>query len=256
MPVSTPAAPVARERVRRTRTRRVSSRQPLAFSELLPQHLDMRRTDCMVLVCPDCVTWCPITNPQGRTPKLVPHHTEPAGTEDPRRCEGSNRIVRIDVTVAHWAECLLDGIAETKARRATRVLRKPKTPAPPATSHIAAPVLDASAALKMLEEHRQRCSGCDKNGQQQCIDGSRLVELHVRLERQEPRRRRIRAGLEELRQQAEQHLAEQFPARRSAEWARVLPAAKAADDQRAPLSFGEAPTEGPSVPLTTLHPTR
>src|SRR5260221_14303938 len=70
---------LAQKRRTKTRTKRVSHLPPLTVSALAPNEIDLL-PGTESLVCPDCRTWCPITGQQGATPKLVPHHTERAGT--------------------------------------------------------------------------------------------------------------------------------------------------------------------------------
>ncbi|MGR8012235.1 hypothetical protein [Streptomyces hypolithicus] len=50
--------------------------------------------------------------------------------------------------------------------------------------------------------------------------------------------------------------AERTPAGRVADWNAVLPRVAAADKNRRVVPTGDAPTEGPAVPLDTLHPKR
>ncbi|MGW6358505.1 hypothetical protein ACWFR5_25850 [Streptomyces sp. NPDC055092] len=50
--------------------------------------------------------------------------------------------------------------------------------------------------------------------------------------------------------------AERTPAGRVADWDAVLPRVAAADKNRRAVPAGDAPTEGPAVPLETLHPQR
>ncbi|MFE2609458.1 hypothetical protein ACFXDI_40420 [Streptomyces mirabilis] len=50
--------------------------------------------------------------------------------------------------------------------------------------------------------------------------------------------------------------AERTPARRVADWDTVLPRVADADKSRRAVPDGDVPTEGPAVPLTTLHPKR
>ncbi|GDY70441.1 hypothetical protein SAV14893_098340 [Streptomyces avermitilis] len=139
------------------------------------------------LVCPNCSRWCPITGHDGRNPKLVPHHTGRAGTAEPRRCDGSNRRVKLDLTIAEWRELLADAITEASSRQATAVLPKAFSPQTDRT----------------------------------------------------------------LRARAERTLAG-----RVADWDAVLPRVADADKNRRAVPAGDAPTEGPAVPLTTLHPKR
>ncbi|MEV0604537.1 hypothetical protein AB0I82_35295 [Streptomyces sp. NPDC050315] len=127
----------ARPRRSRTRSRNVNPRPALAVSTLKPHQYDLRPA-CASLICPDCKTWVPITGIQAKKPKLVPHDTGRAGKDAAIRCQGSNRLVTVNVTVKKWQERLEDGGAETASRRRTTVLRKPKVQAAPAVSQIAA----------------------------------------------------------------------------------------------------------------------
>jgi len=82
-------------------------------------------------ICTDCLTWVPMTGMRS-TPRLVPHHTTPAGTPNPRRCISSNRLITLDVTLADWRRALHEGVSEAGSRRATQVTLKPRVaPAPP-----------------------------------------------------------------------------------------------------------------------------
>jgi hypothetical protein len=96
------------------------------------------RPSCASLICPDCRTWVPITGVQARQQKLVPHDTGRAWKDEAVRCQGSNRLVCVDVQFEAWQKRLEDGAAETAARRRTTVRRKPKVAPAPAVSQIAA----------------------------------------------------------------------------------------------------------------------
>lgn len=225
--------PVARQRPRRTRTRTVSARPALAVSTLPLQHLDLR-PDFVSLVCPDCNTWCPVTGPQTRTPKLVAHHRETAGDGEAIRCNlGSNRRVDIDMTTAEWAKRLQDGVADTKSRRSNRVVRKPRTRTTPPITRILAPLLDAKGALQLYRNHRKRCAACKDTGHTRCIDGGRLAHLYAHKQRTESSRQQGLAACEALRQQGE----ESGPDRglwllREMQWAATAPAVRRTDAQR------------------------
>jgi hypothetical protein len=136
MSASTPER-TARPRRSRTRSRTVNGRPALVISTLRPHQYDLRPA-CASLVCPDCTTWVPITGIQTKKPKLVPHDTGRAGKDAAVRCQGSNRLVTVNVTVKKWQERLVDGHAETAHRRRTTVRRKPKVATTPAVSQIAA----------------------------------------------------------------------------------------------------------------------
>ncbi|MET9282601.1 hypothetical protein ABZY01_32680 [Streptomyces anthocyanicus] len=127
----------ARPRKSRTRSRNVSPRPALVISTLRPHQYDLRPA-CASLVCPDCKTWVPITGIQAKKQKLVPHDTGRAGKDMAARCQGSNRLVAVDVAFEKWQARLEDGGAETASRRRTPVRRKPMVQPVPAVSQIAA----------------------------------------------------------------------------------------------------------------------
>ncbi|MFF1560990.1 hypothetical protein [Streptomyces sp. NPDC058279] len=176
----------ARTRKSRTRSRNINGRPALVISALKPHQYDLRPA-CTSLICPDCRTWVPITGIQARQQKLVPHDTGRAGKDPAVRCQGSNRLVTVDVAYEKWQQRLQDGGAETAARRPTTVLPKPFSPRTDQT-------------------------------------------LRARAER--------------------------TPAGRVADWNAVLPQAADVDATRRQVPAGDAPLDGPEVPLTTLHPQR
>ncbi|CAM5674646.1 hypothetical protein [Streptomyces griseomycini] len=258
---TTPATSTARKRRHKTRTRHVNHRPPIVVSTLNLNEIDLTPGK-EHLVCPDCHTWCPITGIQG-TPKLVPHHSDPAGTPNPRRCAlGTDRRVVLDVTVGQWRTDLVEALPSIASRRATKVLPKPKTPQVPAPSQIRPTAISAEAARQAFRQHLARCSACkgealgNNNQPLPCHDGRRLAVTFLRLLRQEPKRRAVREFFARERRRFDRQYAAQAPANRASEWATVLPAVRAADTRRAQLPVGDAPTEGPSVPLTTLRPAR
>jgi hypothetical protein len=185
MPVST-FERTARPRRSRTRSRNVNGRPALVISTLKPHQYDLRPY-CASLICPDCKTWVPITGLQTKKPKLVPHHTGRAGKDAAVRCQGSNWLVTVNVTVKKWQERLEGGGAETAGRQATVVLPRA-----------------FSAQTDRI-----------------------------------------------LRARAEHTLAG-----RLADWEAVLPRVADADKNRRAVPAGDRPTEGPAVPLKTLHPKR
>ncbi|MFD2118524.1 hypothetical protein ACFSNO_01875, partial [Streptomyces cirratus] len=118
------AMPTAKERPRRTRTKRVSALPALKLSKLLPSRIDLRDPLQAVLVCEDCGTWVPITGINSRVQKLVPHHTGKAGVAAAIHCRSSNRRVEFDMTLPEWRQALDDAITEASSRTATTVLPK------------------------------------------------------------------------------------------------------------------------------------
>ncbi|WP_457541786.1 hypothetical protein [Streptomyces filamentosus] len=198
-------------------------------SSLKPHEYDLDPA-CISLVCPNCRTWVPIRVAQTEraTAKLVPHHTEPAGTEDPVRCLGSHRLVTIDVTIARWSQLLEEGVSETDGRRSTRVLRKPQTAVAPAVMQIMAPLLEASGTRRAYEAHTQGCSACTPSGGTLCVDGERLAYLVAHTQRHEPART---AALAKWEEQAERYERSRWYERELG-WARTAPEVRRADIRR------------------------
>ncbi|MFF8234746.1 hypothetical protein [Streptomyces caelestis] len=258
---TTPAMPKARKRRRKTRTKTVSHRPPIIASDLKPNELDLTPGK-EHLVCPDCSTWVPITGMLG-TPKLVPHHTGRAKSAEPRRCTaGSNRRVTIDVEVEAWRTELIEAVPTIASRRATKVLPKPRVKPAPAASQIKPAPLSAEQVRRAFRQHQQQCLACKgeatgRDGQPlPCRDGERLAVTFLRLLRQEPKRRTIREFFARERRRFDRQYAAAAPAKRTSEWAAVLPAVQEADTRRVQLPVGDAPSGGPSVPLEPLRPAR
>jgi hypothetical protein len=214
----TSAMPTAKKRKTRTRTPRVSNRPAITVSKMLPNLIDLL-PGTESLVCPDCETWCPITGHDGHTPKLVPHHTNPARTPGRHRCIGSNRRVQIDWTIPQWQQHLADAIKETSSRRATNVLRKPKAAVAPAVTQITPRPLTPEAARAAYRTHVKQCQArCASPAR--CTERTRLAETVARLTRQEPRRQQVRAILARERARFDQAYAAQAAKERAAEWAK------------------------------------
>jgi hypothetical protein len=189
----------AQKRPRRARSRAISTLPPLVASSLKPHEVDLAYS---TLVCPTCRTWVPISAPHSARPKLVPHHTEKAGTEDPIRCAGSHRLVTINLTVDQWFRRLKEGLTQTAGRRSTRVIRKPKTGAAPAVMQIVGGTVDDKTARKLDEAHVRGCSVCsikdDKGNILRAADlTSRLAQLAAHTKRLAPARRKAQMDRED-----------------------------------------------------------
>ncbi|MFF5407903.1 hypothetical protein ACFY8K_34185 [Streptomyces misionensis] len=261
MTTTTPAMQKARKRRRKTRTPNVNSRPPIIASGLKANQIDLTPGK-EHMVCPDCSTWVPITGMLG-TPKLAPHHTGRANTAEPRRCTaGTNRQVTIDVEVDAWRTTLIEAVPTTASRRATKVLPKPKVKPAPAASQITPAPLSAEQVRRAFRQHQQRCLACKgevagRDGQPlPCRDGERLAVTFLRLHRQEPKRRVVREFFARERRRFDRRYAAAAPAKRTSEWAAVLPKVKDADTRRAQLPNGDTPLGARPVPITTLHPER
>ncbi|MER6441282.1 hypothetical protein ABT275_33595 [Streptomyces sp. NPDC001185] len=196
----------AQTRPRRVRSRAVSSLPPLIVSTLKPHEVDLAYS---TLVCPTCRTWVPISAAHSARPKLVPHHTERAGSEDPVRCPGSHRIVSVDITVDQWFQRLEEGLTQTGGRRSTRVLRKPKAGSAPAVMQIVGGTMDDKTARKLDEAHVRGCSACSVRDDKgtvlraadltaRCADGRRLAQLAAHTKRLAPARRKAQMDREDF----------------------------------------------------------
>ncbi|MGW1364568.1 hypothetical protein ACWCQP_45085 [Streptomyces chartreusis] len=171
----------AKPRVRRTRSRGRNELEPLRVSTMAVHEYDLDPA-CVSLVCPSCRTWVPISRPNGQPgrTRLVPHHTEKAGTTDPVSCKGgSHRRVIIDVEAEWWQQRRSEGVPETDGRRSTRVTRKPKVAVTPAVAQIVAPMLSAEDTLKQFRIHARQCPVCQESGHEHCPEGSPLVRVYL-----------------------------------------------------------------------------
>ncbi|MEU8550517.1 hypothetical protein AB0C81_26650 [Streptomyces roseoverticillatus] len=174
----------ARLRKSRTRTKKVSAREPLVLSTLQPHQYDLRPT-CASLICPDCQTWCPITGIQAKVHKLVPHHAGTAHEDKAIRCSGSNRGVVVDVAYEVWQRHLETGCAETDGRRSARQHHKPlPAPAKPVARMTPAP-MSAADTLNAYRQHLKKCRASSVAGRcagtHRCAEAARLAALYKQL---------------------------------------------------------------------------
>jgi hypothetical protein len=225
----------------------------LLASKVRPQYLNLRDGEPKLIVCPDCHTWRAL-----RRNMIWPHHPDLGEAGRPARCPGSGQRITMDITAEQWGQRLLEAEASAAARRSIKVLPKTKVAPAPAVSQLRPAPLRAETARQAFRNHQQQCANCKAagpNGQPlPCPDGERLAVTFLRLLRQEPKRRAVREFFAQERRRFDRQYT--AAAKRTSEWATVLPDVTAADAQRAQLPSGNAPTEGPSVPLTTLHPAR
>ncbi|MGW2826385.1 hypothetical protein ACWC24_36180 [Streptomyces sp. NPDC001443] len=217
--------PLARKRAKRIRTRRVNDQTVLKISTLHANDIDLF-PGAESLICPDCDTWVPITGVGCRRPKLVPHHTERASTPNARRCEnGSLRLVELDLTLGEWQHRLGEGITDAASRRRTPVRRKPTTPPVPATTQVVPTPISADMVRRAFRAHQAACNACqgtatDCDGNVlACRDGLRLASTYLRLLRQEPERRALRAFFEQERERFDRDYEKRSARGRVADWA-------------------------------------
>jgi hypothetical protein len=235
----------------RTRTKRTNGKAPVRLSELSPDEYNVRPGEQMTIVCRACRQWRRVMG--ATTLKVIEHGTSVCpGTRQITRstCDGSRQIVVVDIDVAQWMRRQnrlgRDGL-QPQVRRSAQQFSKPTPPTAPAVSQVEAPLLDVDAARDAHLAHRKRCTACRNHGS--CTDGRRLADLYVRLSRQEPARRRHRELLAEVTAENAKRDARQAPKRRTAEWAKVLPAVESTDRARQELPPGDFPNHYTGVPL-------
>ncbi|MFE1442961.1 hypothetical protein [Streptomyces sp. NPDC058739] len=222
MPAST-AEPTARYRRTRTRSRNINPRPALAVSTLKPHQYDLRPSSAS-LICPDCRTWVPITGIRATKQKLVPHDTGTAGRDAAVRCQGSNRLISVDVAFETWQKRLEDGGTEAAGRRSARQHYKPlPAPARPITSMTPEPV-HADDALAAYRQHLKQCRKSSAAGRcggtRRCADGARLARLYEQLLRTQLRRDRVRQELTAVQARLDRRYAAAAAKNTAAEWAR------------------------------------
>ncbi|WJV51773.1 hypothetical protein [Streptomyces flavofungini] len=134
----------------------------------------------------------PITAFNGKKPKLVPHDTGVARQDAAVRCQGSNRLVNIDVRVTAWEKRLETGGTEANACRSARQHYKPlPAPARPITK-MASESANAEDALTAYREHIKTCRSSKVigrcGGTHRCTRGAQLAALYAQLKRSQPTR--------------------------------------------------------------------
>ncbi|MGA4846682.1 hypothetical protein ACOBQB_10590 [Streptomyces sp. G5(2025)] len=186
----------------RVRTKRDNRRAPLLLSKIAPQDINIREGEVKSIVCPDCRTWRRIT---GETKLKIREHCISDKVAEGRkhvRCDGSNQVVKLDISVEQWSEAMLAADSTATGRRSARQHYKPlPVPAKPVTkmSPVSMSVADALAAYR---EHFRKCRVSSMvgrcSGTYRCTDGTRLAAVYAELERTEPDRQRKDRAAEKL----------------------------------------------------------
>jgi hypothetical protein len=131
----------------------------------------------------------------------------------------------LDLTLAEWQHRLGEAIIANASRRRTPVRRKPKTPPVPATTQVVPTPISADMVRRAFRAHQAECKACqgtatDRDGNVlACPDGLRLAGTYLRLLRQEPERRALRAFFEEERERFDRRYERQAARGRVADWA-------------------------------------
>lgn len=178
----------------RVRTKRNNRRAPLLLSTIDPQDVNLREGEPKSIVCPDCRTWRRL---MGDTTLKIREHCvsdkiAPGKKHD--RCDGSNQVVKLDITAAQWCEAMLAADSTATGRRSARQHYKPlPAPAKPVARMTPAPT-NADDALTAYREHLKKCRNSSKAGRcggtHRCADGARLAALYKELKRTQPLRDR------------------------------------------------------------------
>ncbi|MER5465547.1 hypothetical protein ABT010_33635 [Streptomyces sp. NPDC002668] len=166
---------------------RDNGRPAIKASTIHPHLLNLRESEKRMAVCPDCRTWRRLQRSM-----ITPHRLDATAPRSPR-CPGSAQRFEIDLTAGQWLARLQEASEDASSRRSTTVARKPKPTATPAVSQIKPVPLSADTARKAYRTHLKQCPTC--TGRTRCTDGKRLAAMYARLERQQPRRDRVRAVL-------------------------------------------------------------
>ncbi|WP_105973653.1 hypothetical protein [Streptomyces geranii] len=168
-----------RKRSGRTRTKRDNRRAPMLLSKIDPQEINVREGEAKSLVCPDCRTWRRL---MGGTKLVIREHCVSdtvAGGEKHVRCDGSNQVVQLDITIEQWSEAMLAADSTATGRRSARQYYKPlPAPAKPVTKM--APT--AQTALAAYREHFKKCHASSApgrcTGNQRCAAGAKLATVY------------------------------------------------------------------------------
>ncbi|MFF9690519.1 hypothetical protein [Streptomyces sp. NPDC014623] len=246
----------------RVRTKRDNRRAPLLLSKVAPQDINIREGEVKSIVCPDCRTWRRIT---GETKLKIREHCISDKVAEGRnhvRCDGSNQVIKLNISIEQWSEAMLAADSTATGRRSARQHYKPLAQPPTPVSRLAdrgpqgTPVLHRllpllERARHAVDQHRAACSLCRTGGR---CDAGRALE--VRFAETEAS---CTIAREQLKHQERRQYAAAAQAKRQAEWAAVLPAVQDADTRRTaapvPPARPEAPAqaEAPSVPTEPEH---
>lgn len=169
-----------RKRPGRTRTKRDNRRAPMLLSKIDPQEINVREGEAKSLVCPDCRTWRRL---MGGTKLVIREHCvsdKVAEGEKHVRCDGSNQVVQLDISIEQWSEAMLAADSTATGRRSARQHYKPlPAPAKPVTKMAA---LTAQAALAAYREHFKKCQASSVpgrcTGSQRCAVGAKLATVY------------------------------------------------------------------------------
>jgi hypothetical protein len=169
-----------RKRPGRTRTKRDNRRAPMLLSKIDPQEINIREGEVKSLVCPDCRTWRRL---MGGTKLVIREHCVSdtvAEGEKHVRCDGSNQVVELNISIEQWSEAMLAADSTATGRRSARQHYKPlPAPAKPVTK-MAAPT--AEAALAAYRKHFTKCQASGApgrcTGSQRCAAGAKLATVY------------------------------------------------------------------------------
>lgn len=213
-----------RKRPGRTRTKRDNRRQPLLLSKVDPYDVNVREGEVKSIVCPDCRSWRRL---MGDTKLKIREHCISDKVADGHkhiRCDGSNQVVQLDITVEQWSEAMLAADSTATGRRSARQHYKPLPAlAKPVAKMTPAPV-NAADALTAYSEHLKKCRASNSagscGGTHRCTDGVRLAALYEQLKRTQPRRDKVRQELTRVQARMNRRYVAAIAQNTAAAWAR------------------------------------
>ncbi|MER7841809.1 hypothetical protein ABTY98_39470 [Streptomyces sp. NPDC096040] len=246
----------------------------MLLSKIAPQNVNVRDGEVKSIVCPDCRVWRRL---MGDTNLKIREHCISDKVADGHkhvRCDGSNQVITLDITVEQWGEAVLTVDGTATGRRSARQHHKPlPAPAKPVTKMTPAP-MNADDALTAYREHLKKCRNSSAAGRcggtHRCADGARLAALYEQLKRTQKHRDRERSEETRVEELLTRHRSAEAKASIASQWAtqhQATAVAKAALAKRGGTTVEEANNtcrirmagtvsdyRGPAVPLTTLHP--
>ncbi|OSZ61281.1 hypothetical protein OQI_06110 [Streptomyces pharetrae CZA14] len=220
----------------------------MLLSSIDPQEINLREGEMKSIKCPDCRTWRRL---MGDTTLKIREHCisdKVADGEKHVRCDGSNQVVVLDISVEQWSEAVLAADSTATGRRSGRVIRKPRASVPtpvhrlgsmpgPSTRLISA----RTQARNAVNRHRSECGVC-RTGRARCTVGR---ELEIRMGHTDAT---VRLANEQRESALRAAAAPTIP--RTQQWRRVVKDVNRVDDARRALVPAAAALTGAlGVPL-------
>lgn len=173
----------------RVRTKRTNRRTPLLLSAIKPQDVNVREGEVKSIVCPGCQSWRRL---MGETKLKIREHCVSDKVADGQkhvRCDGSNQVIVLDISVEQWSEVMLAADSTATGRRSARQFYKPLPgPAAPVARIHAGVTLETARQAYLA--HIEACVRCGTG--LYCTHGGVLAHRYVLVCNAEPVRREAR----------------------------------------------------------------